>query len=456
MRIKIWKISWAAIIICIHTCCAKDNVEAKGLDDQTDNDSTHMADNWELALSDEFEGSTLNAEYWIVEDGFWQKHVDNLYKPERVTVKNGSLFIAADKVGDKYESGKILGKDLISISDSCKIVAKICFPTGNGLKSAFWMLGTNKDEVGWPKCGEIDIIEQLGSESNRSHHNVHFWDESNSIKDQIGKVYLNSVSMHQVWHEITVERENSIIKYYINGRLIETKNISSVMTELQNPMYLILQLDVGTEVLWTGGTDDSTPWPSQLEVDYIRVYKKGGGVVGMGANYDYGPTSEGVDEGDPDNLLVDGNFENTPSNWKEDGKDWETLEYCVPRVHLNDGQRYDPAGIYSGNRSMAFTGHDIVLKHNVAVTPGKSYQYSYWARKEIEEANIAFSIKKAKEGGALENVINPIRMEITDTNTWVKFIGTYEPSEGVSEIILNFYKTGNQVGYIDEVVFKEL
>jgi hypothetical protein len=229
---------------------------------------------WELVWADEFQGNFVDTSNWNVLDSFWKKHPKCLYKPGQVEVKNGSLFITAKKVDEYYETGKLESANKVKVGINTKIEARMKMPSGAGLKTAFWMLGTNKNEVGWPKCGELDIIEQLGKDPFKSHHNIHFFnDEENKYGNDVCH-FTNHRTMVDVFRDITIVRTENQITYYIDGVKINQKNLSSVSSEMNNYMYFILQLDVGNEKMWTGPVDPNMDWPKNLEVEYIRVYKE--------------------------------------------------------------------------------------------------------------------------------------------------------------------------------------
>ncbi|WP_052670649.1 family 43 glycosylhydrolase [Draconibacterium sediminis] len=229
---------------------------------------------WELIWADEFNGNSVDTSNWTVQDSFWKKHPKCLYKPDQVEVKNGSLIITAKKVDEHYETGKLESVNKVEVGVNTKIEARMKMPSGAGLKTAYWMLGTNKAEVGWPKCGELDIIEQLGKDPYRSHHNIHFFNDDKSKYGHNGCHFTNYRTMVDVFRDVSIIRTNDQIIYFIDGVKINEKNISDVNSEMNGEMYFIIQLDVGNEKLWTGSVDPNMNWPKKLEFDYLRVYKE--------------------------------------------------------------------------------------------------------------------------------------------------------------------------------------
>lgn len=226
---------------------------------------------WELVWAEEF--NNLNTEYWTIEDSFWKKNPDCLYKPGQVEVINGELIISAQKVGKEYHTGKLQSKGKVSFTYG-KIEALIKAPSGKGLKTAYWMLGEKIDQTGWPKCGEIDIMEQRGFEPKHTHHNVHWFnDDKNSLDHSLYGMFCYNQNITDSYHKYSIIWDSSQIAYYFDDELIRTVDVTpGHKSEFHQPFYFIIQLDVGSKNTWPGPVDPNLEWPKKLCVDYIRVY----------------------------------------------------------------------------------------------------------------------------------------------------------------------------------------
>jgi beta-glucanase (GH16 family) len=237
---------------------------------------------WELVWADEFNKDNIDTTNWTVFDSYWHKNPKCLYKPEQITVENGNLVISAIKNGDFYQSGRMqTAGDVFHTGESRrkiefgygKIEVKVKMPKGAGLKTAVWMLGINFDAIGWPKCGEIDIVEQRGFEPNVTKHSIHWYDE-NENKVNHNTFSLNSENeLTDEWHVIALVRNDEKISYYMDSLLINEYFLSEDMAEFRNLYYFIVQLDIGNESLWPGPVAKDMKWPRNLYIDYVRYYQ---------------------------------------------------------------------------------------------------------------------------------------------------------------------------------------
>ncbi len=243
------------------------------------------APNWNLVWSDEFNGNALNSANWSAEIGTGQNGWGNnelqyyTNRPENVRVADGNLVITARKEsygGMNYTSARIKTQNLKSFTYG-KIEARIKLPSGQGLWPAFWMLGSNINAVGWPKCGEIDIMERV---NNNPHVNgtVH-WDAGGHA--DYGRVSGN-LDFSQ-YHVYSIEWDSKYIRWFVDGQEYNAfyiENGTGNTEEFQQPFFLLLNLAVGGN--WPGSPDPSTPFPAQMLVDYVRVYQASSGIVNGG------------------------------------------------------------------------------------------------------------------------------------------------------------------------------
>ena len=228
-----------------------------------------------LVWSDEFDNNELNLNKWTYDlgqgDWGWGNNELQFYtnNSANINVDTGYLHIIAKSqqfAGANYTSARIKTKDLYEFTYG-KVEARIKIPYGQGFWPAFWMLGANIDDVSWPYCGEIDIMEHVNNEN--VIHGTHHYD--NNGHNYIGNSVVCDASEFQVY---SIEWTPYSIKWYLNGSIYFQNSIdpSSVSKEeFHSPFFLLLNLAVGG--LWPGNPDSSTNFPGIMMVDYVRVYQ---------------------------------------------------------------------------------------------------------------------------------------------------------------------------------------
>lgn len=253
---------------------------------QRESADVKAADEWNLVWSDEFNGTSLDTGIWNYEigngDWGWGNGEKQYYtnSTKNVEVSDGSLKIHAlkDDAGHKYTSGRITTKNKKTFKFG-RIEAKMKLPSFSRSWPAFWMLGTNG---GWPKCGEIDIMEAINTEKF-THGHLHWYTEGASYTGHAdsGKSSEGVVPAdfdRTQWHTYGVEWDKKSLKWYVDGTVFYTMNISSSdFDEVRNHYYIIFNLAIGGQ--WPGLDDegiDNSAFPSRstMEVDYVRVYQK--------------------------------------------------------------------------------------------------------------------------------------------------------------------------------------
>lgn len=238
--------------------------------------------NYELVWSDEFEGDSgtaLNAAKWTYDLGTGQNGWGNnelqtyTNKPENVSLDGkGHLAINALKDGSgKYTSARVKTEGLFAHQYG-RIEARIKTPTGSGIWPAFWMLGTNIKTVGWPQCGEIDIMEQNGKFSNITHGSLH--GPGYSGGQAVTKPYgLQNNRFDTDFNVYAVEWGESYVDFFVNDYLFArfTPADAPGAWVYNQPFYLILNVAVGGN--FVGPPNNNTPFPGSMVVDYVRAYK---------------------------------------------------------------------------------------------------------------------------------------------------------------------------------------
>ncbi len=235
---------------------------------------TPDAGTWILSWSDEFDGSALDMETWTRElgnHGWGNNELQNYTSSSNnLQVSNGSLKILALQEASgtsNYTSARIITNNKMEFQYG-KIEARMKVPFGQGIWPAFWMLGGNFESLGWPFCGEIDIMEHVNNEplTNSAmhwHNNVGHTYRSNSIPFAGGEFHVYGA----IWNEEAVTFTLDGLPYY-SYVFAEHTNATAIF---QKPFFFLLNVAVGGN--WPGSPNASTPFPAILEVDYIRVFE---------------------------------------------------------------------------------------------------------------------------------------------------------------------------------------
>ncbi len=226
---------------------------------------------YELIWSDEFDGTSVNTANWNFDigGGGWGNNELEYYKASNAKVKNGILTITAKKkaiAGYNYTSARMKTQDKFDFKYG-KVEARIKLPMGQGLWPAFWMLGSNISTVGWPFCGEIDIMEHINIE-NTIYGTMH-WDVNG-----YANYGSNKSTTPASYHVYSIEWDQFGIRWYLDGVLYLTANTTNNINgteEFHNPFFILLNLAVGGN--WPGQTVDESKLPAKMHVDYVRVYQ---------------------------------------------------------------------------------------------------------------------------------------------------------------------------------------
>jgi len=236
-------------------------------------------ESWDLVWSEEFEYSgSPSAENWGYETG----HIRNnelqyyTYELDNVRVEEGLCIITALVEGeDSITSASI---NTFSRKDFLygRIVVRAQIPSALGTWPAIWMLGTNRSELGWPACGEIDIMEHVGYDPDRIHANIH----TKAYNHNIGTNKGNQIELKDPWsdfHIYAVEWYEDHMDFFMDDSLyfsFENDMAGNNDTwPFDKPHYLLLNLAYGGS--WGGqqGVDTSL-LPVEYKIDYVRYFQK--------------------------------------------------------------------------------------------------------------------------------------------------------------------------------------
>ncbi len=248
--------------------------------------SVGNANEWRLHWSDEFnyEGR-VDSNKWRYEEGFvrngeWGYYTD---REKNVRVEGGVLVLEAHKEhytneGEvaKYTSGSIHTRSTKSFKYG-RFEVRAKMPHGAGSAIGAWFVGANINEVEWPLCGEIGLMEYVGRIPHSIHLYAHYANPSNITKNAVTKIdRLTVMNPYDDFHIYTMEWDETEIKYFIDNKQVATFDLDIAGTGPDNPyrkpQFFHLNYALGGSN-WTGPIDDSV-LPEQFVVDYIRVYRK--------------------------------------------------------------------------------------------------------------------------------------------------------------------------------------
>ena len=257
---------------------------------------SHIADDattapvYELVWADEFiENSPPNSGKWSYDTGYgengwgndeWQQYTSD---PSNVNVSDGFLEITArcdsgecGKRDGSITSARIKTEDKFSIKYG-NIQARIKTPFGAGMWPAFWMLGSNFKTDGWPKCGEIDIMEMsyVFWDNKTTNFTTHWFDEGlfpPGSRNFYGEEISFPEPLTDDYHVYEMDWDANRIIGKIDGQTYYTNYIEpDTMEEFLNDFFIILNVGVGGSL---GGVPDPGPWEYTMSVDWVRVYEK--------------------------------------------------------------------------------------------------------------------------------------------------------------------------------------
>jgi beta-glucanase (GH16 family) len=244
---------------------------------------------WKLVWSDEFNApdkSPVDRSKWVLETGSegWGNEELEYYsdRPANVFLRDGNLVIRAlnekfpesDPKARSYTSGRL--KTFGKFSGTYgRFEARIKLPFGQGMWPAFWMLGDDIDKAGWPGCGEIDIMENIGKEPSMIHGSIHGPGYTGSVGIEAPYTLPGGQRFADDFHVFAVEWSPDSIAFFVD----QTMYVKRARADLRpgwkwvfdKPFFLILNLAVGGD--WPGAPDSSTRFPQEMLVDYVRVYE---------------------------------------------------------------------------------------------------------------------------------------------------------------------------------------
>ena len=300
--------------------------------------SVAMASDNPLLWSEEFDGNGVpDPTVWSYDLGYLgvnkelQVYTNNL---DNVKVEDGSLVITARREADGgFTSGRIRTQDKIMFQYGT-VEARIRIPDlANGLWPAFWTLGNDISTVGWPRCGEIDVMEMGESNAiangtaNRTVYSTAHWDIDGNYA-AYGEHLTMQADLNDDFHVWRMEWTPWLISTYVDGQHVWTIDISNPSDfsgqEFHAPHFFIINMAVGG---WFPGITNpngiNAPLPAEYRVDYVRVYDNGYTIMsGSGLEEDCPGDINGdgiVDAADLGLLISAWNTSNSAADYNGDG-----------------------------------------------------------------------------------------------------------------------------------------
>jgi len=258
-----------------------------------------LAANWKLVWADEFDQpGRPDPAKWTYETGFVRNHEAQLYtrdRAENARVENGVLILEARKEHFKnpafnpaatnspnpqlsrefaeYTSASLTTRGRASWTGG-RIEVRAKLPAGRGTWPAIWTLGTNFAQVGWPACGEMDIMEFVGFDPGIIHANVHTRKYNHARHNgRGGQTAVPDAST--AFHVYALEWSTERLDFFVDDR----KYFSCVNEKtgvaawpFDRDQYLILNFAIGGDWGAQEGIDDAA-FPQRFEIDYVRIYR---------------------------------------------------------------------------------------------------------------------------------------------------------------------------------------
>lgn len=230
-----------------------------------------------LVWEENFNVNSLDEKVWNYElgDGCpdlcgWGNNEKQIYTNQNHSIKDGNLLIEAKKTTDNYSSTRITtqGKKEFLYG---RIEARAKLPVGKGIWPAFWMLGNNIKSVGWPKCGEIDILEYVGREPHFVYTSLH---TESSFGNTINTKKTKIDTIEEGFHIFAIDWTKEKIEFFVDNISVYTYNPilkNEATWPFDQPFYIVVNMAIGGN--FGGHEVDDTIFPQQFLIDYIRVYQ---------------------------------------------------------------------------------------------------------------------------------------------------------------------------------------
>ena len=225
------------------------------------------------------QGTKPNSEHWNIDvgGGGFGNNEDQFYtnRPDNIFIKDSLLHIVARKEDFEhrhYTSAKITTRGKVSIRYG-SIEVRMKLPKGLGTWPAFWFLGENISDIGWPACGEIDLLEYVGKEPNMLHFSLHSKNFNHNKSNNLHlKKYIENLT--DDFHVYRLDWNAKGFEYYLDDVLLFTATKGDKTGQdswpFDTPFFMIINLAIGGN--WGGKIDDSI-FPVEFLIDYVKVWE---------------------------------------------------------------------------------------------------------------------------------------------------------------------------------------
>lgn len=265
------------------------------LDTRIGNPVISPGDRFELIWFEDFNTNEINESVWNfnIGDGCpdlcgWGNAELQYYRRENVFIENGNLVIEARRepfidprtgIIYNYTSARLDTIGKLAVTPPAKIEVRARLPLGRGLWPAIWMLGEEwslANVRAWPSCGEIDIVELIGSEPDVVHGTVHapycYGGRGVTSRFRLPRGF----DFSQDYHVFSLEWTEDYIAWFVDGQIFHVVTKSEFQNKgciwvFNKSFHLVLNIAVGG--YWPGKPDNTTPFPARMYIDYIKIYR---------------------------------------------------------------------------------------------------------------------------------------------------------------------------------------
>ncbi len=233
-----------------------------------------------LVWADEFNGDALNLQDWTYEvgrgsNGWGNNELQYYTAGENAKVEDGLLTIEARKdINHNYTSTRIKTQDKQTFTHG-RIDIRAKLPKGQGIWPALWMLGSDIETSNWPACGEIDIMELVGHEPEKTHGTAHWGYDFSQHKYRGNSYSLTNEDFSEQFHVFSIYWEANAIYWYVDDVLFYTITSSDMEGQpypFNKPFFFLFNVAVGGN--WPKAPDSTTTFPQQMVVDYVRMFQQ--------------------------------------------------------------------------------------------------------------------------------------------------------------------------------------
>lgn len=417
-------------------------------------------DGYQLKWSDDFDGTALNRADWNVEthapgwvNSELQEYADS---DENISVKDGKLVIKPIKTNEggvvSYTSGRINTQNKHNFTYGLfEVRAKV--PAGQGFLPAFWMMAADENLYGqWPRCGELDIMEIMGQQTDKLYGTLHYGNPHNESQ---GTYMLTGDNFADNYHTFSCEWEPGKIRWYLDGILYHEESdwYSATVGQgtltypapFDQPFYMILNLAVGGS--WVGNPDASTDFSNAAyTIDYVKAYQKDS------YNEDVTKPVKEVVLRDPD---VNGNYVNNG-------------DFSIPEA-LNDKLNWEWLTALGGEAAASIAGNEIkitttkegtadysvqLVQAGIPLEKGATYAVSFDAR--ASQARSLKTAVKAPDRGYAEYMNSKTVGLTTENQSYTYEFKMEGDSDANGRLEFNMGASGSSADiYISKVSIKK-